>query len=126
MPYDVGLVDNDLPHFCEFISGDDQIRQAMEIRLRTHRGEWILDANVGMPYQDSRAKKPFNTLAFQALVRKELSEIDGVSTVQLSAEFDVQTQQVTVSGQVGLSNGDNFGIAVNPWTITSNSSPVVT
>lgn len=84
-------------------SGASLIRQRWLQRIRTHKGEWLLDTDFGIDYQNDIYTKP-NMVKIAAIFRKWTVETPGVLSVS-SVEADwvdksARTIKVTVEGTV--------------------------
>lgn len=95
----------------ETVSGKESIRQSVECRLRTVRGEWFLDGSLGVPYFDGilGAKNP-KLEAARAILRQEILATPGVTgLVSLTTSFDASNRSLTVafvaSSDAGLVEG---------------------
>lgn len=89
----------------------DAIRQDIDKRLRTFRGEWFLDESEGVPYFESVLVKSPDLSAIQSVFRRELLAVDGVDKVNslLSLDFNRATRKLSVTWSVlsdlGVING---------------------
>lgn len=114
LTYDVGLVDGDLPSRSSHISGLDLIVQRVSRRLRTHLGEWIADAGVGLPFFDWIQQKPPNVETIGAILRRAIETTPGVSRVtDWTGSFDTTTRTLSYSGTIHTLDGD-VAITVQP------------
>lgn len=122
MSHDVRLVDGDLPHLTGPVRGDDLTMQRARVRLRTFRGEWVLDAAAGLPYLDwAQRKTPAEVVALA--VAAELEATPGVKRADLRAV--VVDRALTLSGTVTLDDGDQRGVVVAPFGVYGDPLPRV-
>lgn len=82
MPFDVGLVDGDLPAITQHITGADLVVQRIRIRLGYHLGEFILDITKGLPFLAAAQTTPPDVEAFGGLVRAIIEDTPGVGRVE--------------------------------------------
>lgn len=95
----------------ETVSGRGAVRQAIECRLRTFRGEWFLDGSIGVPYFDGilGTKNPALD-AVRSVLRQEILSVPGVIRL-VSLEIDLErsarrlTASFVVSSDEGLVEG---------------------
>lgn len=80
--------DGDLPEYTEHISGLALIEQKIRIRLRTFRGEWMLDTSQGLPFFDWLKQKPIRINEVENRIRAEIAATNGVTSIpDLSVGF---------------------------------------
>lgn len=60
---------------------EQQVRQAIWIRLATQRGSYAFDLEMGIPYRELAAAKEPQTELLQALIRDQLLQVLGVTGV---------------------------------------------
>ena len=127
MSFDVGLDSNgDLPVVTQHITGIDLIAQSMSIALKLHRGEWLLDERVGLPFLEWIQIKPppFDTIT--AEVRRTMEGIDGVTAVEnLVRVFDRDTQELTFTADIITEEG-RISATVSPFGTAGNRNPAIT
>lgn len=64
--------------------------------LQLHRGEWLLDRRVGLPYLRWRGQKPPRLQSVASRVRKTIRDLPGVDDVwRLRATLEERTIAVT-------------------------------
>lgn len=103
MSVDIGLdpLTGDLPEIPRYIRGDDLTAQRAGVRLRSFRGEWFLDADVGLPYLEWVGVKPVPLGAIRADLQRTLETTPGVVRVEnLVVTFDRASARVTATGAV--------------------------
>lgn len=106
------LVDNGE---VELTEGIDSIRQHLEIRLRTFRGEWFLDERIGVSYFTDVFKKNPDLTVLNAVFTKTILDTPGVISLnsltfnlekdrRLLVEFRATTESgvLDYSGFVGV------------------------
>lgn len=115
LTYDVGLdADGDLPVRIRHVSGFDLILQRVQRRLRTHLGEYIADARVGLPYMAWIAAKPPSVEGIGAIVRRTIETTPGVSRVtDWIGRLDRSSRTLSYSGTITTADGD-AAIVVEP------------
>lgn len=80
-------------------SGIDSIKSDLEARLSFWRGEWFLDASVGVPYyqQILGAKAP-HLPAIEATFREVVIQTPGVESLEsMSLSFNAASRQLSVT-----------------------------
>lgn len=99
--------DGDLPRYTEYTSGHNEVIQKIVIRLKTHRGEWMLDDSAGMPYLEWLERKQPPTVEVANKVRQEIREVEGVEVVtELDVDFERPIEAIEVSATVRTEHGD--------------------
>lgn len=127
--FDVGLnpETNDLRAINFHITGTDLVLQRTRIRLKTFFGEFILNQTVGLPYVAWTQQKPPDVEGIGAVIRAEIEGVEGVElVVNFSGSFNLQTQTLTFTGQVLLSNENEvLDLRVGLLDRAGNSQPMV-
>ena len=130
MPVDIGLSeDGDLRDFNRLVSGRDLTAQRIRVRLRTHLGDWLLDASQGLPWATWMSTKPAPILEMEATVRLTIAGTPGVRQIlEFSSSLDDRTMTVTATvdtddGQLDVStraapDDRNF------WVMVRNSGAI--
>lgn len=111
MPHDLLLIDGDLPERPTLVRDRDPrlIVQRIRTRLRTFRGEWLLDQRVGLPWLEWRAEKPPRPERIRDAVRELLETTPGVVRVpELSARLDRERRAVVLEGRVTIVNDEEL------------------
>lgn len=107
--------DGDLPVRTRHVSGFDLLVQRIGRRLRTVRGEWLVDKAVGLPYFDWFEQKPPNVDSIGAVIRKEIETAPGVIRVEdWSGDFDRDTRTLTYAGTIRTRDGE-VSVTVRPF-----------
>jgi len=128
MAYDVQLDSSgDLPVQTRHITGLDLIRQRAETRLRTWRGEWILDPSTGLPYAQWFERKPVPVDEMAAKVRADFVDIPGVIRVeQWQGSFAPSTRTIAITGRLITESGTVYVVVRVPGPGAENTHPAVT
>lgn len=91
------------------IQGADEVRQMLQTRLLTVRGEWFLNLLEGVPYYEDFFKKQVNINIITSVLKKHIREtrgvlkllefnIDSITSDRLfSVNFSVQSQDGNIS-----------------------------
>ncbi len=81
-----------------FVSGPDETRQRIEVRLRTFRGEWFEDALQGVPYFERILEKGVTAPIVTSIVRAVVESVPGVAeVVSIRADIEKRTRTCRVS-----------------------------
>jgi len=83
------------------VEGAAQVRQQLEMRLRTLRGECLLEADFGVPYlQDIFKKNPDLTLV-EGIFKEQIIGIPGVNRIiSLTSSLEKQTRRWSLEFKV--------------------------
>lgn len=71
------------------VSGNEAIGQLVTQRLMAYRGEWFLDANVGVPWVQQVMVRPFNPVVADAVIKDTILGTLGVREM-LSFSMEVR------------------------------------
>jgi len=113
MSFDVKLDENgDIYAQTRYVDGTELVVQRIENRLLTHRGEYILDTRVGLPYQTWLAQKPVPLEEIADAVRFEIETTPGVEAIE-SFEADLDGRTVEITGRVRTSDGQSIDVAIS-------------
>ncbi|MFB6375287.1 MAG: hypothetical protein ABEN55_19690 [Bradymonadaceae bacterium] len=97
----------DLPRYTEHTSGAHAVVQKIGIRLRTHRGEWMLDESAGMPFLEWLQRKKPPQVGVENKVRQEIKAVEGVESVtELEVDFERPIETIEVSATVRTEYGE--------------------
>lgn len=107
MAKDLQLIDGDLPPRPRLISGVELIAQRIRIRLQTHRGEWLLNRSVGLPYLRWRGQKPPRVQSIGSRVRETVRTTPGVIDVR-DFRAALQGRQILITGRVIVEGGQEL------------------
>jgi len=83
----------DIPREPYHATGIKLVRQRIENRLLTHRGEWILDSRQGIPYVEWFQTRPIPLDAISDAIRFEIETTPGVTSI---VNFDARATGRTV------------------------------
>lgn len=65
------------------------VGQHVRQRLRTHRGEWFLDTQAGVPWLDQVLGRQYDPTLAEAVIKAEIAATAGVTGISgFSARFD--------------------------------------
>lgn len=94
---DLAFTDNELT----LVIGADEVTQRVTQRLRTFRGEWFLDLDIGVPYyQEILIKNPSDTIV-EGRLKAEITETPGVLEIELfELEIDAAERVATVETRI--------------------------
>lgn len=125
MPHDLKLTaDGDLPESTEHVTGVDLLAQRLRIRLSFHRGEYLLDRRVGMPYARWRSQKPPRLDEIRDHVVATITDTPGVDDVR-EANATLDNRRVRVTGRI-ISEDVDEDIDIEVVAITEgNVSPTI-
>lgn len=89
------------------IDGVELVVQRLRVALNTHRGEWLLDETVGIPYRDWAQVSPVPTRAVEARLRDVILGTPGVLRLDdFSVTFSSATETFTAVGTVVVDTDD--------------------
>lgn len=97
----------DLPAVAQRVRLDtvEQIAQRIGVKLKTHRGEWLPDRRVGMPYYTWGTTKPAPVDLVVQTMTSAIEEVPGVVSVVLSGSFNASTRTIIITGTVIATEG---------------------
>lgn len=107
--HDLVIVNYDLV----LVSGIDQIRQAVKMRLLTIFSEWFLDTRVGIQYFDVVCTKNPNLSLIDSIMKATIIETPGIQSIlTYVSELDKGLRKLkitfeanTIYGNINLSLG---------------------
>ena len=71
------------------VTGALAVGQHVRQRLKTHRGEWFLDTQAGVPWLDQVLGRQYDPTLAEAVIKAEISETAGVTGISgFSARFN--------------------------------------
>jgi hypothetical protein len=95
----------------------NSIRQALQIKLRWLKGEWVYNTSYGTPYfEDILVKNPDRAIIEKA-IRDQILSVDGIiginsislswdhATRVMNCKFSVKTTEGDIESEVTLING---------------------
>jgi hypothetical protein len=89
---------DDSTNSLELVDGIEAIAQDLTSRLKTFRGEYFLDQNVGIPfYRDFFVKNP-NLRVLNSVIRSAVLSTPGIKEiVSLEIDFNTSERRLTVN-----------------------------
>ncbi|QHJ84256.1 MAG: hypothetical protein [Caudoviricetes sp.] len=85
----------------QFITGQDEVGQTIQTRLRLYLGEYFRDITDGTPWFQQILGKATNMNAREAALRQRIAGTPGVIRLaSFSADFDIDSKTYTVSASV--------------------------
>lgn len=92
-----------------FVTDASRIRQKWLIRVRTFKGEWVLDANIGVPYFQEIFEKNVDKAHVEDIFRKLTLSTEGVIAVEsvVLNDIDRATRSVNVAVEAQIEGPDN-------------------
>lgn len=89
----------------QFVSGQDEIAQILEVRLKTILGEWFLDLELGVPYFSKILKKNPIDSEIESAIITEISNSPGVVSVE-SLDMELSpTRELSVASRIITTEG---------------------
>ena len=94
----------------------DSVRQAISIKLRWIKGEWIFNQALGTPYFESILVKKPNDALIEKLIKDQILSVDGVIGVSsislqndrasraLTVKFTARTSEEEIESEVEISH----------------------
>lgn len=102
---DLVIEDGDLV----LISGADAIRQELSIRLKTFKGEWFRNPEVGMPYFQRILGKNPRASSINGIFREAILSTPGVTGIEdFNAVYNPQTRAFTINFKARISGEDTL------------------
>lgn len=109
----------DLPAVGALVDRAELVAQRITVRLRTWRGEWLLDAQAGIPYRELLQAKPFPADLVATLIRREIDQTPGVVRVRSTgSSFNPETRAAAFTFEVVVSDGTVLTVETSPTLIT--------
>jgi len=94
------------------LSYSDKARQKIQTAMNTQRGEWFLDASVGIPWLEWLTERDPSLSEISDTIRADLLKITEVVSVSESrAVLDESTQTIEYSARVQIGNGEVFELS---------------
>lgn len=91
----------------------DTLKQRVECRLRTFRGELFMDRGVGVPYFEEFQSKSPNVNSISMLLRSEVMAVDGVVSVDsMSVTFDREARVFHVDMSIHGATGEPVEVTI--------------
>lgn len=112
--HDVRLTQNALT----LVTGRLAIAQQLTIRLLFHRGEWFLDARLGIPYEDKILIKKPNEMIVRGIFQQAITETPRVLNIlSLDLAVDPATRLGVLSLEVVTETGEVLTIDFSEFLI---------
>lgn len=95
----------------------DSVRQALQIKLRWIKGEWVFNQAIGTPYLQEIFQKNPNLTIVEKILREQILSVDGVHEITsfelsadaktriLSCKFAVNSTEGEIESEVNLKIG---------------------
>ena len=95
----------------------DSVRQALQIKLRWIKGEWVFNTAIGTPYLDEIFVKNPNRAIIEKAIRDQILSVEGIigiNSINLSwsrdnrvmtCTFSAKTTEGDIESEVTLRNG---------------------
>lgn len=92
----------------------DEVIQRVAVALKTHRGEWLFDTDLGLPYRDSIMAKNPDLEQIQGLIRALIISVDEVTGInQLTLDYNGTARELTVNASISTIYGPaGLGVTV--------------
>lgn len=106
--YGIALTsDGDLPAVAQRVRLDtlDQIAQRIRVRLLTHRGEWLPDRRVGLPYYRWSQTRPAPVDLVVQAMQAACVAVPGVVSAALEGTFSQASRSIIITGSVVVQEG---------------------
>jgi hypothetical protein len=94
----------------QMVSGTDQIKQAIRLKLLTFSGEWFLDLSYGVPWYTRVLGKRFSAGQIQMTVSDAISTIPGVKSIVDIVAVKQGERSALVTVQVLTNVGDKVSV----------------
>lgn len=99
----------------QLLTGVDEVRQRVELKLRFFKGEWFLDRSFGVPwFQDILVRNPQLDVVRALLIRAIESEpnVDKVTqlVLDLNTERHLTIESVEILANENVINLENFQV----------------
>lgn len=126
MPTDFLFDENgDIPLYATLATGDAVTIQRVRRRLKTFRGEWMLDKSTGLPFIEWSQQKPPDVNGQGAIVLLAITTTPGVELVEdFEAVFDSPNRRVVFTARIVLESGTVATLEFAP-ALGGNSLPYV-
>jgi hypothetical protein len=98
-----------------WVTGQEAIKQHIEMRLKTWLGETVYDQSAVVPYLQVIFVKSTPLDSVQFILTSVVEETPGVTGAELAVELDSITRVLTVTGNAQTIDGDvDFSITASP------------
>ena len=100
---DLRLVDGQLV----LVTGTESIRQDLMVRLRWFKGEWFLDARVGVPWFQSILGHKAADATIERVLRRVIQTTPGIEAVEaLSFALDPEDRELSITFRARATTGE--------------------
>jgi len=87
----------------------EKSRQKIQVAINTHRGEWFLVPELGLPWIEWLTERSPDLLDIARTISAEILKVSEVANVQKSvAIYDTQQQAINYTALVTLKNNDTI------------------
>lgn len=101
------------------LSDGDDIRQHLRIRLRTFRGSWFLDLNVGIPFYDNILVKNPSINVVRSILRQAILTTPGITGIDtFSFDYDGDTRTLNIELVARITSSDEPLVFTEELVIT--------
>jgi len=85
----------------QFISGVDEVKQAIASRLRLFKGEHFRNINLGTPWFEVILGKGSSLTAKDAAIKQQITKTKGVNSIlEYKGEYDINTRKYSVTATI--------------------------
>ena len=100
---DIAIENNDIV----LITAVDEVRQRLLVNLRTFKGEWFLDLEMGIPYYQDILKKNIDINVIETILKDAILASPGVlELLDFSLELDNSNRHLDVNFTARASEGE--------------------
>lgn len=101
---DIAITNNNLT----LVTAEDEVKQRLEQRLKTFRGEWFLNVETGLPYLTDIMQKNINVGVVEGIFKTHITATPGVleimefnlTYVSNTRELDLRFTARSTTGEV--------------------------
>ncbi len=84
----------------------DEVAQRVAVALKTHRGEWLFDTDLGLPYREEIMVRNPDTERITGLIRALITGIEDVTGLtQLNLDYNGTQRTMQVTGTISTIYG---------------------
>jgi hypothetical protein len=96
--------------FISGINSDEEIKQRLQIKLKTFKGEWFLDTEHGVPYFfDILGTKNIDLNILESFLKSAILEVDGVKQIiQSNIDYKPKERQLIYNFQASTINNTSI------------------
>ncbi len=115
----------DIPLYATLATGDTVTIQRVRRRLKTFRGEWMINKLTGLPFIEWAQQKPPQVNGQAAIVLLAITTTPGVELVEdFTSTFDSANRRVVFTARIVLESGTVATLEFAP-ALGGNSLPYV-